>query len=39
MDKSCNIIIDEKNTIPKPVTPASEGYGVTWNRLHDALGR
>ena len=39
MDKGGNIIIDEKNTIPKPVTPASEGYGATWNRLHDALGR
>lgn len=29
--------IDEKNTIPKPVTPASEGYGALWKRLHDAL--
>ncbi len=39
MDKNGNIIIDEKNTIPKPVTPASEGYGETWNRLHNALGQ
>lgn len=38
MDKNGNIIIDEENTIPKPVTPASEGYGETWNRLHNALG-
>lgn len=29
--------IDEKNTIEKPVTPASEGYGKLWKRLHDAL--
>lgn len=29
--------IDEKNTIPKPVTPASQGYGALWKRLHDAL--
>ncbi|MDE6312750.1 MAG: ABC transporter ATP-binding protein [Lachnospiraceae bacterium] len=29
--------IDEKNTIEKPVTPASEGYGNLWKRLHDAL--
>lgn len=39
MDKKGNIIIDEKNTIAKPVTPASEGYGAAWNRLHEALGR
>lgn len=39
MDRNGNIIIDEINTIPKPVTPASEGYGETWNRLHEALGK
>lgn len=39
MDRNGNIIIDEKNTIPKPVSPASEGYGETWNRLHEALGK
>ena len=39
MDKKGNIIIDEENTIEKPVTPASKSYGETWNRLHDALGR
>jgi NitT/TauT family transport system ATP-binding protein len=39
MDKKGNIVVDEKNTIPKPVTPASVGYGETWNRLHNALGQ
>ena len=38
MDRNGNIIIDEENKIPKPVTPASDGYGETWNRLHRALG-
>lgn len=31
------IVVDEKNSIARPVTPASEGYGATWERLHDAL--
>lgn len=31
------IQIDEENTIERPVTPASEGYGKLWKRLHDAL--
>ncbi len=31
------IVVDEKNAIPRPVTPASEGYGATWERLHRAL--
>lgn len=39
MDKNGDIIIDEKNNIPKPVTPASPGYGEMWNRMHDALGQ
>lgn len=38
MDKNGHIIVNEENTIPKPVTPASEGYGDMWNRMHDALG-
>lgn len=38
MDKNGDIIINEENTIPKPVTPASEGYGDMWNRMHEALG-
>jgi len=39
MDKNGSIVVDEKNTIPKPVTPASEGYGEMWNRMHAALGQ
>lgn len=31
------IVLDEKNTIERPVTPASEGYGEFWQRLNDAL--
>lgn len=31
------IVIDEMNSIPKPVTPASPGYGAVWERMHDAL--
>lgn len=31
------IVVDEKNMIERPVTPASEGYGVVWERLHSAL--
>ncbi len=31
------ILVDEKNTIPKPVTPASEGYGKLWERFQRAL--
>lgn len=38
MDKNGEIIVNEENTIPKPVTPASEGYGEMWNRMHEALG-
>ena len=31
------IKIDMPNDIPKPVTPASEGYGALWKELNDAL--
>ena len=31
------IFVDEKNSIEKPVTPASEGYGEMWKRLKAAL--
>ncbi len=31
------IVVDEKNKIQRPVTPASEGYGEKWERLHSAL--
>lgn len=31
------IVVDERNMIERPVTPASEGYGAVWERLHSAL--
>lgn len=31
------ILVDDKNSIKKPVSPASEGYGTFWQKLHDAL--
>lgn len=37
MKKSGEIITDERNLIQRPVTPASEGYGAMWERMHDAL--
>ena len=37
MSKQGEIKIDIENTIPKPVTPASEGYGEMWKIFHDAL--
>ncbi len=37
MSKRGEIKIDIENTIPKPVTPASEGYGDMWTLFHDAL--
>lgn len=37
MSKQGEIKIDIENTIPKPVTPASEGYGDMWTLFHDAL--
>lgn len=38
MDRGGRIKLDEKNTIPKPVTPDSEGYGAMWRLFEDALG-
>lgn len=38
MDKGGRIKLDERNTIPKPVTPDSEGYGAMWRMFEDALG-
>ena len=32
-----DIVVDQKNPIPKPVTPDSPGYGAFWTQLHDAL--
>ena len=37
MDKGGRIKLDEPNTIPKPVTPDSEGYGAMWRLFEDAL--
>lgn len=37
MTKGGKIVLDEKNQIKRPVTPASEGYGQLWERLHAAL--
>lgn len=32
-----SVLVDEKNTMQRPVSPASPGYGAMWERLHDAL--
>ncbi|MBO5372742.1 MAG: ABC transporter ATP-binding protein [Lachnospiraceae bacterium] len=37
LDKGGEIVIDEKNSIARPVSPASKGYGELWERLHSAL--
>ena len=37
MSKQGEIKINIDNDIPKPVTPASEGYGQLWKMLNDAL--
>ncbi|MCQ2545904.1 MAG: ABC transporter ATP-binding protein [Clostridia bacterium] len=37
MSKQGEIKINIDNDIPKPVTPASEGYGQLWKKLNDAL--
>ncbi len=37
LSKDGNVVVDEKNTIKRPVTPASEGYGIMWERFHSAL--
>lgn len=37
LTKGGKIVVDEKNEIPKPVTPASPGYGAFWEQLHSAL--
>ena len=37
MSRKGEIKIDMKNDIPKPVTPASEGYGQMWKKFNDAL--
>ena len=37
MSSEGEIKINMENNIPKPVTPASEGYGEMWTRLNEAL--
>lgn len=37
LSKQGKIKIDIKNEIPKPVTPASEGYGKMWETLNASL--
>lgn len=37
MSKKGEIKIETENNIPKPVTPASEGYGQMWKMFNDAL--
>ena len=37
LERKGNILIDQQNPIEKPITPASEGYGIIWEKLHDAL--
>ena len=37
MSKKGEIKLDIENTIPKPVSPASEGYGQMWQLFNDAL--
>lgn len=35
--KQGKIIVDDPNTLQKPITPASPGYGQVWEKLHSAL--
>lgn len=37
MGKSGRIVLDEVNTIPKPVKPSSPGYGAMWDLFSGAL--
>ncbi|SCY04879.1 NitT/TauT family transport system ATP-binding protein [Lachnospiraceae bacterium XBB2008] len=37
LQKGGEIILDEENSLTKPVTPNSEGYGAAWQRLRDAI--
>ncbi|MGI6722052.1 MAG: ABC transporter ATP-binding protein [Anaerovoracaceae bacterium] len=39
MNKRGEIELDIENTIPKPVTPASPGYGAMWEKFSHALNR
>lgn len=37
MGKNGQILIDDENTIKKPVKPSSEGYGAMWDKFSQAL--
>ncbi len=37
LEKEGKAVVDEKNPIKRPVTPASDGYGAVWERLHESL--
>lgn len=33
------IVIDDRNPLPKPVTPSMQGYGALWDRFSEALSQ
>lgn len=37
MQKGGRIVYDKKNTLSKPVTPSSPGYGEIWQQMRDAI--
>ncbi|MBE5865961.1 MAG: ABC transporter ATP-binding protein [Lachnospiraceae bacterium] len=37
MNKQGQIVVDDINTIKKPVKPSSEGYGAMWDKFSQAL--
>jgi len=39
MNKQGKIVIDEENTIPKPVKPSSPGYGAMWDLFSRGLAQ
>ena len=39
MGKNGQVIIDENNPLPKPVTPLTKGYGEMWDRYSLALAK
>lgn len=39
MNRQGKIVIDDVNTIKKPVKPSSEGYGAMWDKFSQALER
>ncbi len=37
MSGSGKVKIDHRNTLPRPITPSTDGYGELWKLFHDAL--